>query len=136
MEMTNSTCVKYSMSSQAYKVLRTHAHEISVWIILSRLLHSRTPNLGGINGVVQSDLSTLVFKNREQLEYFHSIILRLQQEIILSGETVYPTRLLFQYMTELSRSEKLKACIAPKMTDLCFCFCFWYGLQAAQTYPL
>ena len=71
-----------------------------------------------MNGDVQSDLATLAFKNGEQLEDFHSRILRLQQEIMLSGEIVSPTRLLLQYMKALTKSEKLKAFIAPKMTDL------------------
>ena len=71
-----------------------------------------------MNGDVQSDLATLAFKNGEQLEDFHSRILRLQQEIMLSGEIVSPTRLLFQYMKALTKSEKLRAFIAPKMTDL------------------
>ena len=77
--LTNDTCIKYSMVHQAYKVVNTHAHEISGWKILSILLHAHTPNLGGINVDVQSDLSKMEFKNIEQLEYFHSIILRLQQ---------------------------------------------------------
>ena len=37
---------------------------------------------------------------------------------MLSGEIVSPTRLLLQYMKALTKSEKLKAFIAPKMTDL------------------
>ena len=37
---------------------------------------------------------------------------------MLTGEIVSPTRLLFQYMKALTKSEKLKAFIAPKMTDL------------------
>ena len=32
--MTNATCVKSSMAPQAYKVVSTHSHEISVWTIL------------------------------------------------------------------------------------------------------
>ena len=71
-----------------------------------------------MNGSVQSDLATLAFRNGEQLEYFHCRILRLQREIILSGDIVSPTRLLFQYMKALIKSEKLKAFVAPKMTDL------------------
>ena len=71
-----------------------------------------------MNGDVQSDLATLEFKNREQLEDFHSIIIRLQKEIISSGETLSPTRLIFQYMNTLSKSDKLKAIVVPKMTDL------------------
>ena len=93
--MTNGTCVKYSMSPQAYKFVSTHAHDISGWTILSRLLHSRDPHLGGMKGDLQSDISTLEFRNGEQLEYFHVRILRLQQEIMLSGEIVSSTRLLF-----------------------------------------
>ena len=56
-----------------------------------------------MNGDFQSDLTTLAFKNGEKLEDFYSRILRLQQEIILSGKTVSPTRLLFQYMKALQR---------------------------------
>ena len=37
---------------------------------------------------------------------------------MLSGEIVSPTRLLFKYMKALAMSEKLRAFIAPKMTDL------------------
>ena len=51
---TNDTCVKYPMSSQAYKVVNTNACEISGWGILSRLIHSCAPRLGGINCYVQS----------------------------------------------------------------------------------
>ena len=67
------------MEPQAYKVVSTHAHEISVWKILSILLHSHAPHCGELNGGVKSDLSTLAFKNGEQLEYFHSRIIKLQQ---------------------------------------------------------
>ena len=58
----------------------------SQYIILSRLLHSRASRIGGMNVNFQSYLANLVFKNGEQPEYSHSIIIRLQQEIILSGE--------------------------------------------------
>ena len=54
--------------------------------------------LGVMNGDFQSDLATLTFKNGEQLEDFHSRIIRLQQKIILSGETVSPKNILFWYM--------------------------------------
>ena len=37
---------------------------------------------------------------------------------MLSGEIVSPTRLLFQYMKALTKSEKLRAFIAPNMTDI------------------
>ena len=63
--MANGTCVKASMLPQAYKVVSTHAHEISGWNILYRLIHSRAPNLGGMNGDVQYDLATLAFNNGE-----------------------------------------------------------------------
>ena len=106
------------MAPQAYKIVSTHYHEISGWTILSRLLHSRTPHIGGINGDGQSYLATLAFRNGEQLEDFHSRILRLEQEIILSGEIFSPTRIIFQYMKALKKSEKLKAFIAPKITYL------------------
>ena len=48
------------------------------------IFHAHTPDIGGINGDVKSDLTTLADKNREQLEDFHSIILIIQQEIIVS----------------------------------------------------
>ena len=106
------------MAPQAYKVVNTHTHEISGWKILSILIHVCAPHIGGIDGDVQYDLSTLVLNNREQLEDFHSIIIRLQQEIILYGETVSTTRLLFQYMKTLSNRKQLKAFIDSKMIDL------------------
>ena len=82
--MTNDTRVKSSIAIQAYKVVSTHAHEISVHIFLSRLIHMRAPHLEVTNSDVHSDLSTLAFKNGEQFEDFHSRILRFQQEMILS----------------------------------------------------
>ena len=102
------------MALHAYKVVITHAHEISGWKILSRLFHSRAPHIVGMNGYVQSDLSPLAFNNREQLEYFHSRIIITQQEIILSGETASPTRILLQYMKLLSKREILKHSLRPK----------------------
>ena len=79
----------------------------------------RTPtHLGGMNGDVQYDLSTLASNNREQLEDLNGIIIRPQQEITLYWETVSPTRLLFQYTNELSNINKLKSFIAPNTTDL------------------
>ena len=71
-----------------------------------------------MNDDVQSDLATLAFSNGKKLEDFHSRILRLQKEIMLSGEIFSPTRLLFQYMRELTKSKKLSAFIAPNMTYL------------------
>ena len=49
-----------------------------------------------MNGNVQYDLANLAFKNGEQLEYFHIIIIILQQEINLSGGTLSLTRLILQ----------------------------------------
>ena len=94
MVIKNDTCVRSSMAPQAYNFVIAHAHEISGWKFLSRIIHSRAPNIGGVNGDVQSDLATLAFKNEEQLEYFYSIILIIQQEINLSRETVSPTRII------------------------------------------
>ena len=73
--ITDDTCVKPSMAPQAYKVFSTRTHEISGRKIISRILHLRASNLGGINGYDQSDLSTLKLKNGEQFEYFHSRII-------------------------------------------------------------
>ena len=106
------------MEPQAYKIVNTHDHEISEFTILSRLLYSHAPHLGGMNGDVQSDLATLKFKNGKQLEYFHSRIIILEQEIILSRETVSPKIHLFQYTKLFSKSKNLKLFIAPKMTYL------------------
>ena len=61
--MTNDTCVKSSMEYQSYKVFSTRPHEISGWTIISRIIHPSAPNLGGVNGYVKYDLSTLAFKN-------------------------------------------------------------------------
>ena len=44
--------------------------------------------------------------------------MRLQQWMILSGETVSPTRLLFQYMQSFPKRDKIKAFIAPMITYL------------------
>ena len=69
-----------------------------------------------MNGDVQYYIATLALNNGEQLEDFYSRIIRLQQEIILSGEIISPNRLLFQYMKAFSDSDKLRDFIAPKMT--------------------
>ena len=89
-----------------------------VCTILSILLYARAPPLGGVNGDVQSEMVTLAFNQGEQIEDCHSTILRLQQEINLYGETVPPKKLLLQYMKALESSDKLKAFIAPNITDL------------------
>ena len=101
------------MVPHSYKVVSTHAHKISGWTITYRLFHSRAPHIGGMNGDVQSELATLAFKNGEQLEDFHSIIIILQQEIFLSEETLSPTILIFQYMKAFSKIKKVKAFILP-----------------------
>ena len=71
-----------------------------------------------MNGDVQYDIANLALNNGEQLEDFHRIILILQQEIILSVENLSPSRLIFQCMKELSKSDKLKAFIALKIKYL------------------
>ena len=63
-ELANDTCVKFSMEPQDYKVVNIHAQEISGWKFLSRLIHGNTPNTGGMNYDVQSDLPTLELNNR------------------------------------------------------------------------
>ena len=50
------------MTSQPYKVVTTHYHELSVWTIITIILHALEPHLGGTNGDVQSELSTPDFK--------------------------------------------------------------------------
>ena len=64
-EITNETYVKYSMVTQSYNVVSTHANEISGYKFLSRILYSRAPNIGGMNGDVQSDLFTMAERNLE-----------------------------------------------------------------------
>ena len=71
-----------------------------------------------MNDDVQSDISTLTFKNGKQLEYFRSRVLRLQQEIIISGEIFSPTGLLFHYMKALPNSDIVRSFIAPKIIDI------------------
>ena len=75
--MTNATCLKSSMAPQAYKVVSTCSHDISGWTIISRIIYSSAPHIGGMNGDVQSYLATTEFKNEEQLEDFHITILRI-----------------------------------------------------------
>ena len=89
------------MAPQAYKVVSTHDHEISGWTILSIILHSHVNHIAGMNVDVQSDLATLDFKNGEQLEYFNSRIITLQQRNMLSREIVSPTKIIFQCMKAL-----------------------------------
>ena len=71
-----------------------------------------------MHGAVQSYPATPAFKNGEQLEDFHGRIIRLQQEIMISGEIVSPTSILFQYTKALSTSDNLIYFIALKITDL------------------
>ena len=89
------------MSHQAYNIVNTHVHEISGWTIISKLIHARAPHLGGMNVDVRTDLVTLESKNGEQLETFLRKIIWLQQAIIIYGEPVYPTIILFQYIQTL-----------------------------------
>ena len=83
--LKNDTYFKYSILSHFYKVVVTHYHEITGCIILSRLIHIQATHIGEMNGYFQYELATLEFNNGEQLEYFHSRILRIWQEIKLSG---------------------------------------------------
>ena len=106
------------MALYAYKLVSTHAHDIWVWKILSRLIHVRASHIGWMNGDVKSNLFTMELKNGEQLEYFHIRIIILQEEIILCGENVSPTRFIFQYMMSFSDNDKLRAFIVPRKTDL------------------
>ena len=52
MAISNDTCLKLSISTQAYKVVSAHAHKISEWKNTSRLIDSRAPHLGGMNGYI------------------------------------------------------------------------------------
>ena len=67
--------------------------------MLSRLIHSFSPNLVGINGDVQSDLDTLTFKNVEKLEYLHSIIFKFfyvfecQSVLVRLNITINPSKI-------------------------------------------
>ena len=74
-----------------------------------------------MNGDAQFDLSTLTFNNGEQLEGFYRRILILQQEIILSGETVYIKIIIFHYMKAFSKSDKIKGLVDSNMTYLIKC---------------
>ena len=71
-----------------------------------------------MSGDVQSDLASLKSNNKEKIAYFHRRIIRIQQEIFLSGENVSPKRLIFQYTKAFSNIDKLKSFIAPNMTYL------------------
>ena len=50
------------METHAYKVVINHTNEISRWTILYKILRAHAPNLGGMSGDVQYDLSTLELK--------------------------------------------------------------------------
>ena len=60
--LTNENFIKYPMAPQAYKIFITHANEIVRWTIISIIIYDRDPHLGGMNGDVQSNFSTLSFK--------------------------------------------------------------------------
>ena len=51
-----------------------------------------------MNGDIQSDTPILALNQGGKTEYFYIVILKLQQEINLYGETVSPTRLNLHYM--------------------------------------
>ena len=60
--LTNDKCLKASTDPQSYKVVNIHSNEISGSKILNRLLHSHSPNIGGMSCDVLSDLSTLALR--------------------------------------------------------------------------
>ena len=86
------------MEPEAHKVFTTHDHTIPGWTILCRIIHSQVPNIGCMNGDIQSDTPILALNQGGKTEYFYIVILKLQQEINLYGETVSPTRLNLHYM--------------------------------------
>ena len=61
---------------------------------------------------------TLFILSKKKIEGFHVRILRIKEEINISVENVSPTRLLLQYKKSFPKSDKLRAYIAPKITDL------------------
>ena len=79
MALTNENRIKSSTEDQVYKVVTTHAHEISGCKIISILLHAQEPHLGVMDCDIHYELSTLELKQEEKLENFHIRILRLQQ---------------------------------------------------------
>ena len=40
------------MNPQEYKVITTHAHQVSEYIILYIIIHEKSPHIGEINGDV------------------------------------------------------------------------------------
>ena len=79
------------MAHQGYKDVNAHAHEISGSKILPRLLHARAPYFVGINGYVQSDLSTQELNNKgnnlnifiKGLYYFNSKLTSVKKMYLL-----------------------------------------------------
>ena len=67
--------------------------DVWTWFPYANILMNSLPSIRGI-----FRRSHRFRYNGEQLEYFHSKILILQQEIIFSGETLSPTRLLSHYI--------------------------------------
>ena len=101
MALNNDIHVKSSPTPHTYKAVNTHAYKISGWKIIFILNHECAPQLGDMNGNLQSYLYTLEFNNGEQIEDFHSRNLGLEQEVKLSGQTTSTIRLLLQYTQEL-----------------------------------
>ena len=93
-EFTNYTCINNSLYLEGSKFITTYGHEISLCNLLSWLIHSHAPHLGGDTGGVHTDLATLFFKNGEHLEDFYNHIICLQQYIGLSSEKVSPAMIL------------------------------------------
>ena len=67
--------------------------------------------------VMFSRTQTAWYSITKKIEDFHSRTITFKQRINHSVETVSSTRLLFKYTILLSKIYKLKAFIAPKMTD-------------------
>ena len=69
------------MSPQVYKVVSTYDHEISGGTIITGLIHSHAPHLGGMNGDVKCDhpeLDTSLLWDNEDIQIYKSLIGSLQ----------------------------------------------------------
>ena len=71
--------------------------EISVWNILSRLLHALAPHLGGMNGDIKYELATLEFNKAKKIEGFNSSIIIIQQLVSWIATTVTSTTSYFTW---------------------------------------
>ena len=62
-EVTNYICMKNSLDTEYYKLISAYAHEFYGWIILYNIIHDCDPHLVNYNGGLQTNISTLDFKN-------------------------------------------------------------------------